>query len=58
MLTAHREHLPLSATSVDKRQYQYRELFKINLVEEDLHVFRRAVHYSVPVGSDRFMTHD
>jgi putative transposase len=55
VFTLHREYLPLSTTSVGKRQYQYRELFKINLAEEDSHPFRRAGHYSVPVGSDRFI---
>lgn len=55
VLTPHQDYLQLNINDVTGRQYRYRELFKINLAEEDLHAFRRAAHYSVPVGSDRFI---
>jgi len=50
----HSEYVALAGDE-KSRCYHYRELFKVNLSEEDLHVFRRSAHYSIPVGSDRFV---
>jgi hypothetical protein len=37
------------------RGFAYRELFKTQLSEEDLHLVRKAAHYCQPVGDDRFL---
>lgn len=39
----------------DDRCCQYRERFSLSLSEADVHAFRRATHYSMPVGSDCFV---
>lgn len=52
-LRHHEEYLRLGSTSAT-RGHAYRELFRVNLSEEDLHLFRKAAHYCQPVGSDRF----
>jgi putative transposase len=49
----HDEYLKLG-TNTKQRCRAYRDLFKTQLSEEDLHAFRQAAHYSVPVGIDRF----
>lgn len=52
-LTFHDEYLRLGKEK-SERYYAYRELFKHQLSEADLHVIRKASHYCQPVGEDRF----
>lgn len=52
-LTPHEEYLRLGATR-EARCYTYRELFRHQLSEADLHLIRKAAHYCQPVGDDRF----
>lgn len=37
-----------------ERQYAYRELFRVDLSERDVHQISRAIHYNYPLGNDRF----
>jgi putative transposase len=53
ILTPHDEFTKLGENAIE-RCHAYRELFKASLSEEDLHAFRKAAHYSMPVGTDRF----
>ena len=50
---AHNEYINLSAKE-QGRQHAYRELFKDQLSEIDLHLIRKAAHYCQPVGDERF----
>jgi putative transposase len=52
-LQYHEEYLRLGPTT-ETRGHAYRELFKAQLSEEDLHLIRKAAHYCQPVGSDHF----
>lgn len=52
-LTQHEEYLRLG-DSREARCYAYRELFRHQLSEADLHLIRKAAHYCQPVGDDRF----
>ena len=52
-LRPHEEYTRLGGTA-DARCYAYRELFKHQLSEADLHLIRKAAHYCQPVGDDRF----
>ena len=52
-LTPHDEYRHLGKTTED-RCHAYRELFRYQLSEEDLHRFRQAAHYCQPIGDDRF----
>lgn len=52
-LKPHNEYLGLGKTS-SERHYAYRELFKHQLSEVDLHMIRQAAHYCQPVGDERF----
>ena len=52
-LKHHEEYLRLGKT-VSERCLVYRELFRCQLSEEDLHRIRKAAHYCQPVGDDRF----
>lgn len=52
-LTPHAEYQRLGRTTPERGQ-AYRELFKTQLSEEDLHLVRKAAHYCQPVGDDRF----
>jgi len=52
-LSPHKEYWKLGATEVD-RTYAYRELFKSELSNENLHAIRNSAHYCQPVGDDRF----
>jgi len=52
-LSLHTEYNELGNTK-DVCCYAYRELFRYQLSEEDLHLFRKAAHYSQPIGDDRF----
>lgn len=52
-LNQHEEYLRLGQ-SVEERSHSYRELFKHQLSEVDLHIIRKAVHYCQPIGDDRF----
>ncbi|MES9970330.1 MAG: transposase [Candidatus Thiodiazotropha sp.] len=49
----HKEYLRLGSNK-SEQCYSYRELFKAQLSEEDIHLFRKATHYSQPIGDDRF----
>ena len=40
--------------NADERQYAYREVFKVSLLERDVHSISRASHYNYPLGNDRF----
>ena len=52
-LVPHEEYLRLGR-DVSSRSYAYRELFRYTLKQEDLHKFRRSIHYCQPLGDDRF----
>jgi putative transposase len=52
-LSPHEEYLRLGRT-VAERGHAYRELFRHQLSEADLHLIRKAAHYCQPVGDDRF----
>jgi putative transposase len=52
-LTPHEEYLRMG-NSADDRLHAYRELFRYQLSEQDLHLIRKAAHYCHPVGDDRF----
>lgn len=52
-LTPHAEYIGLSENFADRR-HAYRELFRCQLSEADLHQIRKAAHYCQPIGDDRF----
>lgn len=52
-LSYHDEYLKLGSDE-SKRCYAYRELFKHQLSEYDIHLIQRASEYCQPVGDDRF----
>ncbi len=52
-LTPHDEYLRLGP-NIQERAHAYRELFRHQISEEDLHLIRKATHYCQPVGDDRF----
>jgi putative transposase len=52
-LQPHDEYLSLGKTA-HVRCHAYRELFKSQLSEDDVHRIRKAAHYCQPVGDDRF----
>jgi putative transposase len=52
-LRHHEEYLRLGS-SPEARGHAYRELFRTQLDEENLHLIRKAAHYCQPVGNDRF----
>lgn len=52
-ITPHREYLRLGSDR-QERVRAYRELFRYQLSEEDLHLVRKAAHYCQPVGDERF----
>ena len=41
-------------SDTEERAFAYRELFKYQVSEEDLHLIRKSTHYCQPVGDDRF----
>ncbi len=52
-LTAHAEYRHLGST-LPERTHAYRELFKSQLSDHDIHLVRKAAHYCQPIGDDRF----
>ena len=52
-LTPHQGYLDLGQTQ-QSRCHAYRELFKVPLSEQDIHLIRKAAHYCQPVGEDYF----
>jgi putative transposase len=52
-LVPHDEYLKLGA-DIETRCYAYRELFKYQLSERDIHMIECASNYCYPVGDDRF----
>lgn len=38
----------------EERRYNYRELFKVDLSERDVHQISHSIHYNYPLGNDRF----
>ncbi|MES9899160.1 MAG: transposase [Sedimenticola sp.] len=52
-ITPHQEYFRLGGDPV-VRYHAYRELFKVQLSEENLHLIRKAAHYCQPVSNDRF----
>lgn len=52
-LTPHGDYL-LLGQDASERAFAYREIFRHQLSDEDLHLIRRAAHYCQPVGDDRF----
>jgi putative transposase len=52
-ITPHWEYLQL-ASDKDERCRVYRDLFSVQLSEENLHLIRKAAHYCQPIGDDRF----
>ncbi|MEX2130744.1 MAG: transposase, partial [Pseudohongiellaceae bacterium] len=53
LITPHEDYLELSSNRLT-RQASYRELFNSRLTDEDVKTFRKAAHYSMPVGSPQF----
>jgi putative transposase len=49
----HPEYLRI-AQDKEKRLEAYRELFRYQVSDQDLHQIRQATHYCQPVGDDRF----
>lgn len=52
-LVPHAEYYVLGNTE-QERCYAYRELFKTQLSEENLHLIRKSAYYSQPIGDDCF----
>ncbi len=52
-LVFHPEYLSLGATD-ESRCHAYRELFRYQLSEQDIHLIENASEYCHPVGDDRF----
>jgi putative transposase len=52
-LMPHDEYLSLGKTT-EERCHVYRNFFKVQLSEENLHHIRQSAHYSQPVGDERF----
>lgn len=52
-LTPHTEYLALGKNT-EERCYAYRDIFKTQLSEQNLHLFRKAAHYCQPIGDERF----
>jgi putative transposase len=52
-LKPHEEYRRLGRNS-EERCHAYREIFRQQFSVDDLHVFRKATHYSQPVGDERF----
>lgn len=52
-ITPHEEYLGLG-DNPKEREHAYRELFRYQLSEQDLHLIRKAAHYCQPIGDDRF----
>jgi putative transposase len=52
-LTPHEEYLGLGS-DIKARCYAYRELFKYQISEQDIHLIEHASKYCQPVGDDRF----
>ena len=52
-LTPHTEYLALGK-NIEERCYAYRDIFKTQLSEENLHLFRKSAHYCQPMGDERF----
>jgi len=52
-LIPHSGYLTLG-TTVEIRSSVYRDLFKTQLSEENLHLFRQSAHYCQPIGDERF----
>ncbi len=53
LLRPHEEYCHLGKIPFE-RGHAYRELFKTQLSDNDVHLIRRAAHYCQPVGNDRF----
>lgn len=49
----HEEYLQIGK-NVTERAHAYREMFRNQICDQDLHTIRLAAHYSQPVGDDRF----
>ena len=54
LVSPHKVYSLLGKTP-ESRRCQYRELFSSSLSEQDSISFRRATHYSMPIGSDCFI---
>ena len=52
-VTPHDEYIRLGKDA-SERTLAYRELFRHQLSEQELHLIRKAAHYCQPVGDDRF----
>ena len=52
-LNPHPEYLRLGATTAERGQ-AYRGLFNRKLINDDLHLIRKAAHYCQPIGDNRF----
>ncbi|MES9901903.1 MAG: transposase [Sedimenticola sp.] len=53
LVTPHEKYLSLGSNK-EERYWRYRELFSVNLNDQDLHNIRKATHYCQPLGSDQF----
>lgn len=41
-------------TTADVRQFAYRELFKSQIPDDDLHAIKKSLDYNYPLGNERF----
>ena len=53
-ISAHESYQSLGQ-SREQRCFNYRELFRETLSPDDIHAIRKAAHYSMPLGSEKFV---
>ncbi len=53
ILNDHELYLGLGKTDED-RHYSYRELFRAEMTDRDIHSISHSLHYNYPLGNDRF----
>ena len=41
-------------STIKDRQYAYRDLFKLQIPDEDIHKIKKSLDYNYPLGNDRF----
>tara|TARA_R110002073_G_C9412255_1_gene575365 strand:- start:787 stop:1488 length:702 start_codon:yes stop_codon:yes gene_type:complete len=55
LISAHETYLALGQKSQEHRCSIYRKLFKKTLSRDDISAIRKSAHYSMPLGSDKFV---
>ena len=53
LISDHLLYQGLGKTKED-RQHAYRELFKYQLLQEDIHQIRESLNFNYPLGNERF----